>query len=844
MAWDDLKNPGDSLTASEWNAMTANQKSRVLKSLFDANTILKADSDNVPTALAIAASRLIGRKATGSIAALTNIDAKTLLAIAIADLTDGSDIIKRDGSVSMAGILLPDGDLSRNLGSATYRWANVYMSSLICHGQLYGGFTIYQDLLPYTTEAYSLGSAAYKWDLLHARTATFYTSLTTNLIARQAAGDYINFGSGIEFNGASGQHIKHIHDLLPKSSGASDIGTNALQFHNIYGYDIYGSVRYAGGGKCDQHWIPEDDNTYNLGSAFKYWKDIYVKGTINFTNAVPDTNGIKTKPVDAPVAGDDGKFLEYDHAASKFKYGAGGGDGEVNTASNVGTVGTGIFKQKTGVDLELYKLNSVNNRLTIALNGTDRMDFTVVETNIDHDALTNFIAAEHLSLPNTIANVLSDHNKVAHDALAINAGQVDGIEGADIFKKDGTITMTGDLNMGNHGINSAQTILPNINDYWYLGGTSNKWRRLYAMESYLYTKLKTEAIEAMTSNIVVNSPLIPNTDLARNFGSAAKRWANTYVNALICSASLSGGFTISQDLLPTTTETYLLGSAAKKWDIVWARTTDFDSVCTDLINRMSAGDYINFTDGIEFNGAAGQSIKHIHDLLPKSSGNGDVGTNALKFANMYAHDVYAGIRYGGGGKCDQHWQPEDNNTYRLGTAFKYWSDIYATNTHFTNAPIPASHAADKHTDRTRKIWVPVSYATDGMSLFGSYAMGQMTDGNTRNCAGTITVPADFVSSGVMKCHVTPISTGNLRYEVRAMYAANGQSYATHTNVGGAQTQALSNGIMFELPSLSLASLAAGDVIGLRIERDGGNALDTMGTSVYCPGFLFEYTADM
>lgn len=45
---------------------------------------------------------------------------------------------------------------------------------------------------------------------------------------------------------------------------------------------------------------------------------------------------------------------------------------------------------------------------------------------LNHDNLAGFVAAEHLSLPNSIANVLSDHNKAVHDALDIDADTVDG----------------------------------------------------------------------------------------------------------------------------------------------------------------------------------------------------------------------------------------------------------------------------------------------------------------------------------------------------------------------------------------------------------------------------------
>lgn len=51
----------------------------VPKSLYDANTILKADSDDTPVALSVPASTFVGRKAAGSIAAMTATEAAALL---------------------------------------------------------------------------------------------------------------------------------------------------------------------------------------------------------------------------------------------------------------------------------------------------------------------------------------------------------------------------------------------------------------------------------------------------------------------------------------------------------------------------------------------------------------------------------------------------------------------------------------------------------------------------------------------------------------------------------------------------------------------------------------------
>lgn len=51
----------------------------VLEKLFYENTIAKADIDATPEALFVAASRILGRKATGSIAAMTAAETEVIL---------------------------------------------------------------------------------------------------------------------------------------------------------------------------------------------------------------------------------------------------------------------------------------------------------------------------------------------------------------------------------------------------------------------------------------------------------------------------------------------------------------------------------------------------------------------------------------------------------------------------------------------------------------------------------------------------------------------------------------------------------------------------------------------
>lgn len=58
----------------------------------------------------------------------------------------------------------------------------------------------------------------------------------------------------------------------------------------------------------------------------------------------------------------------------------GGGSGEVNTASNVGT-GSGIFKQKTGVNLELRTLKAGSTKLSVTASA-DEIALDVVQANL------------------------------------------------------------------------------------------------------------------------------------------------------------------------------------------------------------------------------------------------------------------------------------------------------------------------------------------------------------------------------------------------------------------------------------------------------------------------------
>ena len=115
--------------------------------------------------------------------------------------------------------------------------------------------------------------------------------------------------------------------IIPVTDSDIDLGTSSLYFKNAYidsitttgNIDVGGNLTVTGtttfnggtitmgdaatdnvvfGADVDSNIIPDDDDTYDLGSASQEWRNLYIDGTANIDSLVADTADINAGTID------------------------------------------------------------------------------------------------------------------------------------------------------------------------------------------------------------------------------------------------------------------------------------------------------------------------------------------------------------------------------------------------------------------------------------------------------------------------------------------------------------------------------------------------------------------
>lgn len=187
-----------------------------------------------------------------------------------------------------------------------------------------------------------------------------------------------------------------------------------------YGQQVYDTVEEA----LSALETPVAMNPYNSYDTFRCW--LVVK-----QGATDLTDSSQARFITA------GKFGMFGGSTGT------GGSGEINTASNVGTSGSGLYYQKSGVDLEFKNIDAGNNLISIADNSTNKaLEISVNESLIQHQNIFGAGTNSHAQIDTAISNSASHISAASpHSGHVISNSPISSGSGTKVsFDSKGLIT--------------------------------------------------------------------------------------------------------------------------------------------------------------------------------------------------------------------------------------------------------------------------------------------------------------------------------------------------------------------------------------------------------------------
>ncbi len=255
--------------------------------------------------------------------------------------------------------------------------------------------------------------------------------------------------------------------IVPVTDSDIDIGTSSLYFKDAYidsitttgnvgiggNLTVTGTTTFNGGtitmgdaatdnvvfgADVDSNIIPDDDDTYDLGSSSQQWRNLYIDGTANIDSLVADTADINGGTVDGAIIGGSSAAAITGTAITGTSFVIGSADiseAELETIDGV-TAGTVAASKAVVVDSN----KDIGSFRNITLTGELDAGSLDVSGDIDVDGTTNLDVVDIDGAVDMASNLAVGGNVTVTGNLTVN-GSTTTLSTATLDVEDKNITL-------------------------------------------------------------------------------------------------------------------------------------------------------------------------------------------------------------------------------------------------------------------------------------------------------------------------------------------------------------------------------------------------------------------
>jgi len=162
-------------------------------------------------------------------------------------------------------------------------------------------------------------------------------------------------------------------------------------------------------------------------------------------------------------------------------------------------------------------------------------------------------------------------------------------------------------------------------------------------------------------------------------------------------------------------------------------------------------------------------------------------------------------------------------------------------------PTSALHAVPKQylEGKTLKAWIHPAWSNTGWGGVGYFSGVKLRHGYNEYGYGGATSIRGCASATIIYPIVISAGSGNIKYEVNAYWASDGEVYNQHWNTEWPVAKSLTSFRVHKLAGVSLSSCPSDDdIITASLYRKGLDAEDTLSNDVLLIGFLVNYTGSL